>query len=199
MPNYLRHFQPGGTFFFTVVTAERRRLFSDETARTYLRTAIRTVQAERPFEMVAIVLLPDHIHCIWTLPEDDADFPARWSCIKRHFTKQWIADHNETIISPARHQHREHGVWQKRFWEHRIRDETDLIHHVNYIHYNPLKHSLASCPHAWPWSSFHRWVKEGYYREDWLCCCEGRQPVAPDLGQIIVAGESNGVQGTPYE
>jgi len=88
MPNYLRHFQPGGTFFFTVVTAERRRLFSDEMARTYLRIAFRTVQADLPFDLTAAVLLPDHIHCIWTLPPDDTNYSARWSCIKRRFTKQ---------------------------------------------------------------------------------------------------------------
>lgn len=158
-------------------------------ARTYLRTAIRTVQAEQPFDMVAVVPLPNHIHCIWTLPEDDSDFSTRWSCIKRRFTKQWIVGHAETIISNTRRKHRECGVWQKRFWEHRIRDETDLIHHINYIHYNPLKHSLTSCPHAWPYSSFHRWVKDGYYTQDWLCTCEGRQLVVPDFGQIVVAGE----------
>lgn len=128
MPNYLRHFQSGGTFFFTVVTAERRPLFADDIARAYLRTAIRTVQAEQPFDMVAVVLLPDHLHCIRTLPEDDSDFSTRWSCIKRRFTKQWIVGHTETIISDTRRKHRECGVWQKRFWEHRIRDETDLIH-----------------------------------------------------------------------
>ena len=173
MPNYLRHFQPGGTFFFTVVTAERRPLFSDEAARAYLRIAIRTVQADLPFDLTAIVLLPDHIHCIWTLPADDTNYSARWSCIKRHFTKQWIADHDETVISL----HTSQAPGARRLAEtilgtpHSRRER--LIHHVNYIHYNPLKHSLASCPHAWPYSSFHRWVKEGYYREDWLCTLRG--------------------------
>lgn len=110
MPNYLRHFQPGGTFFFTVVTAERRPLFTDDTARSYLRTAIHEVQAEQPFNMVAIVLLLDHIHCIWTLPENDSNFSARWSCIKRRFTKQWLSDHgDEATISYTRHRHRECG------------------------------------------------------------------------------------------
>ncbi len=90
MPNYRRQFQTGGTFFFTVVTAQRCNLFSDGVARAYLRTAISTVQSEQPFDIVAIILLPDHIHCIWTLPENDSDFSARWSCIKRCFTKQWI-------------------------------------------------------------------------------------------------------------
>jgi len=190
MPNYHRPFQPGGTFFFTVVTAERRDLFSDDIARGYLRTAISAVQAEQPFDIVAIVLLPNHIHSIWTLPEDDSDFSARWSCIKRRFTKQWIAARSEEVaVSPTRRRHREHGVWQKRFWEHLIRDENDMIHHVNYIHYNPVKHGLVSCPRAWAYSSFHRWVKEGYYKEDWLCRCEGRQPIIPDFGQIVATGE----------
>jgi len=187
MSNYRRRSQPGGTFFFTVVTAERRPLFSDNAARAYLRAAISTVQAEQPFKVSAIVLLPDHIHCVWTLPENDADYSARWSCIKRLFTKQWIADHRtEAAISQTRRGHRECGVWQKRFWEHRIRDEADMIHHVNYIHYNPVKHSLASCPHAWAYSSFHQWVKEGYYREDWLCICDGRQAVMPDFGSVTL-------------
>ncbi len=190
MPNYRRQFQTGGTFFFTVVTAQRCNLFSDGVARAYLRTAISTVQSEQPFDIVAIILLPDHIHCIWTLPENDSDFSARWSCIKRCFTKQWIGSHHdETAISPARRKHRERGVWQKRFWEHRIRDERDMIHHVNYIHYNPVKHLLVTCPHAWAHSSFHQWVKEGYYKEDWLCICDGRRPMMPGCGTIAIAGE----------
>ena len=190
MPNYRRQFEPGGTFFFTVVTAQRRNLFVDDTARAYMRNAISTVRARQPFDILAIVLLPNHIHCIWTLPEDDANFSARWSCIKRLFTKQWIADHRDQVaVSPTRREHRECGVWQKRFWEHRIRDEEDMIRHVNYIHYNPVKHGLVQCAHAWAHSSFHRWVKEGYYREDWLCDCDGGRVGIPDFAQISVAGE----------
>ena len=90
----------------------------------------------------------------------------------------------EGSISATRKAHREHGVWQRRYWEHRIRDEKDMIHHVNYIHYNPVKHGLVRCPHNWPYSSFHRWVKDGYYRADWLCDCAGGLPEPPDFTDL---------------
>ena len=144
MPNYRRQFDPGGMFFFTLVTAGRRSLFSDETARRHLRAALRTEQAEHPFDLLAIALLPEHVHCIWKLPEGDSDFSLRWSRIKRRFTQQWIAaGGGEAAISKTRRDRRERGVWQKRFWEHRIRDEEDMMRHVNYIHYNPVKHGLG--------------------------------------------------------
>jgi putative transposase len=190
MPNYRRPFFPGGMFFFTLVTERRQYLFSNARARRYLRNAISAEQAEHPFELKAIVLLPEHLHCIWQLPERDGDFSRRWSRIKRRFTKLWIgADGGEVTVSQARQRHRECGVWQKRFWDHCIRSEEDMIHHVNYIHYNPIKHGLVHCPHAWPYSSFHRWVAEGYYREDWLCDCAGEQTTVPEFAQITVAGE----------
>jgi putative transposase len=172
MPNYRRLFQPGGTFFFTVVTHDRRELFRSDEARRCLHDAIRAVQDERPFELVATVLLPQHLHCIWKLPAGDCDFSKRWGRVKSGFTKLWLAGGGrDTAISAARAKHRESGVWERRFWEHRIRDEEDFIRHVNYIHYNPVKHGLARCPHAWPYSSFPRWVEQGYYRRDWLCDC----------------------------
>lgn len=189
MPNYRRPFDPGGVFFFTVVAERRVPVFSHARARRDLRPAIRTVQAERPFEMTAIVLLPEHLHCIWRLPEGDSDFSTRWSCLKRRFTQTWLgAGGVETDVSASRRNRRERGVWQKRFWDHRLRNEDDMIHHVNYIHYNPIKHGLVRCPHAWPWSSFHRWVKEGYYRADWLRDCSGGQ-APPDFTGLVVPGE----------
>ncbi len=176
-------------FFFTVVTERRVPVFSHARARRDLRRAIRTVQTVRPFEMTAIVLLPEHLHCIWQLPEGDSDFSTRWSWLKRSFTQAWLgAGGPETGISVSRRNRRERGVWQKRFWEHRLRHEDDMIHHVNYIHYNPIKHGLVRCPHAWPWSSFHRWVKEGYYRKDWLCDCDSPQ-APPDFAGLVVPGE----------
>ncbi len=190
MSNYRRQFDPGGMFFFTVVTAGRWCLFLDERARLYLRNAIRIEQAEHPFDLIAIALLPNHLHCIWKLPEADSDYSSRWSRIKRRVTKQWIAaGGDEAAISKTRHERRERGVWQKRFWEHRVRDEEDMIRHVNHIHYNPVKHGLVHCAHAWVHSSFHRWVKEGYYRQDWLCDCGGGRVGVPDFAQISVAGE----------
>lgn len=190
MPNYRRTFLAGGTFFFTLVTQSRRPLFADDTPRRLLGQAIRTVQAEQPFEVVAIVLLPEHLHCIWTLPEEDQDYPIRWARIKKLFVEVWTAaGGNEAAISCARLKRHERGVWQKRFWEHRIRNERDMMHHVNYIHYNPVKHGLVHCPHAWPHSSFHRWVKQGYYTENWLCDCAGPQQVPPDLTSMPDTGE----------
>jgi putative transposase len=185
MPEYRRAYEQGGMFFFTVVTHRRRRLLSKAQAREYLRSSILSVQADLPFELIAIVLLPDHLHCIWKLPEGDADFPIRWACIKRGFSKLWIAGGgSESEVSDARREHRERGVWQRRFWEHRIRDEDDMVRHVNYIHYNPVKHGLVRCPHKWPYSSFQRWVEEGYYKQDWLCDCNGRAPAVLDFANI---------------
>lgn len=168
-------------FFFTLVTNQRRNLFSKNTAREYLRQAILEEKEQHPFDMVAVVLLPDHLHCIWELPENDADFSKRWGRIKSRFSKKWIyIGGKEAKISQARRKHRERGIWQKRFWEHRIRDEDDLMRHVNYIHFNPVKHSLVRCPHEWPYSSFDQWVKEGYYQYDWLCDCEDRKPIVSE-------------------
>jgi putative transposase len=148
---YRRAFQPGGSFFFTVVTARRRPVFSSEIAVALLRDAFRAVRQKRPFDIDAIVVLPDHLHCIWTLPEDDADFMTRWRLIKTWFSKHaGLKD-----------------VWQHRYWEHVLRDERDFIKHVDYIHYNPVKHGWASKVIDWPYSSFHRYVKHGLCAEDW--------------------------------
>jgi putative transposase len=134
---------------------------------------------------VAFVLLPEHFHCIWKLPEQDCDYSIRFGRIKKEFTQLWLADGgDEGVISDARKRHHERGIWQKRFWEHTIRDEEDLIHHVNYIHYNPVKHGLVNCPHQWPFSSFHRWAKEGYYNPEWLCYCDSKKPQPPNFDQI---------------
>lgn len=185
MARYRRAYQPGGTFFFTIVTNNRRKIFHNPQARNLLHEAIRKVQAERPFEVPAIVVLPEHLHCIWKLPVEDADFSVRWSCIKRNFTKSWLrAGGTEGSVRPYRAKLRERGVWQRRFWEHRIRSEDDFIKHVNYIHYNPVKHNLAACPHLWPYSSFHRWAKEDHYAADWLCRCDKGKLEPPDFGDI---------------
>jgi putative transposase len=190
MPNYRRTFLEGGTFFFTLVTQRRRRIFANDAARRSLGEAFRTIQNQQPFEMVAVVLLPDHLHCIWTLPEDDADYPSRWAAIKRGFAESWTAaGGGEAVISDARHRRHERGVWQKRFWEHRIRNHADMARHVDYIHFNPVKHDLVQCPHAWPYSSFLRWVRDGYYRRDWLCDCGRRRDVPPELLDLPGAGE----------
>jgi putative transposase len=134
---------------------------------------------------LAFVLLPDHFHCIWKLPDNDSDFSIRLGCIKKEFTQLWMAKGGEELaVSSARKKHHERGIWQKRFWEHTIRDEKDLIRHVNYIHYNPVKHSLVNCPHQWPFSSFHCWAKEGYYNQDWLCDCGVKKLKPPRFDEI---------------
>ena len=190
MADYRRMYEPGGMFFFTVVTHQRRRLFLHDKARSYLHDSIRQVQLKYPFKMVSIVLLPDHLHCIWKLPEGDEKFSTRWACIKKEFSKLWVAGGGrEAKVSDARRKHREYGIWQRRFWEHRIRNEDDFIRHVNYIHYNPIKHCLVQCPHQWPHSSFHRWVKDGYYKENWLCDCEQKGLKQPDFASMSTVGE----------
>ena len=149
---YRRAFVPGATFFFTVVTARRRPLFGDAAACDLLRQAFRHVATQHPFTVNAIVVLPDHLHCLWTLPPGDADYPTRWRLIKTRVT-QGCGDGG--------------ALWQPRYWEHLVRDETDYRQHVEYIHYNPVKHGYAAHPSEWPHSSFQRYVREGLYPAAW--------------------------------
>jgi putative transposase len=189
MPNYRRAFRPGGTFFFTLVTYRRARFLCDDLARPLLHRAIDACRAVSPFRIDAFVLLPDHLHAIWTLPDGDASFSTRWARIKRSFTLSWTAAGGwEGAISDSRRDNRRRGVWQRRFWEHVVLDETDLERHFNYIHYNPVKHGLARCPDAWRWSSFHRLVREGVYDPKWCCGCDGTPVAVPDFGGLDIEG-----------
>ncbi|MDZ4819843.1 MAG: transposase [Planctomycetota bacterium] len=168
MSDYRRWFVPGGTYFFTVVTYNRYPFFRDDLARLLLGTAIREVQRELPFEMTAIVLLPEHLHCIWTLPSNDANYPERWTRIKERFTTKWIkGGGHEEPVTAAQQERGNRGIWQRRYWEHTIQDQRDLEQHCDYIHYNPVKHGLVSRVVDWQWSSFHRFVAEGQYSSDW--------------------------------
>jgi putative transposase len=162
---YRRVHSPGGTFFFTVLTFNRQTIFNHKNARTVLRDAFQHVRKNHPFTIDAIVLLPDHLHTIWTLPEDDGDYPTRWRLIKSYFTRNW--KDRPIVQSASRIKKGEQAVWQRRYWEHQIRDEDDFIQHVEYIHYNPVKHELVSAPHLWSHSSFHDFVKRGVYEQDW--------------------------------
>jgi putative transposase len=170
MPDYRRLFQPGGTYFFTVVTERRSPWLCDKRARDIFRDAIRRCRARWPFAIDAIVLLPDHLHTIWTLPRGDAAYPRRWAAIKRTFSAGWLAEGgSEQVVSAGRLRQRRRGVFLPRYWEHSIRDELDFERHVDYIHYNPVKHGLVECPREWPYSSFHRYVRAGDYPPDWSC------------------------------
>jgi putative transposase len=156
MPRYIRAQQPGGTFFFTVVTHRRRKLFYDINNRMIFKKVIMEVQSTHPFNVDAWVLLPEHLHCIWTLPERDMDFSKRWGLIKAKFSKEskW---------------HRTNSVWQNRFWEHLIRNDQDFQRHLDYIHYNPVKHGLVNGPIEYPWGSFQQHVAKGNYQKNWGC------------------------------
>lgn len=160
MSRYRRRFAPGGTWFFTVNLQER-----ESTALTdeidLLRAVWRHVLREHPFRTEAVVILPDHLHAIWTLPPGDTDFPTRWRKIKAGFSMHCRA---EGKASPSKVRKGEKGIWQRRFWEHLIRDEHDLAAHVHYCHWNPVRHGLVASPADWPHSSIHRRVGETHAR-----------------------------------
>jgi REP-associated tyrosine transposase len=175
MPEYRRSFVPGGTFFFTQVTEGRAGFLCEAGARQILRQSLVSARERWPFRTDAMVLLPDHWHAVWSLPEGDTGYSKRIAYAKKEFTKGWLAVGGvEQAVSTSRQRNRRRGVWQRRFWEYTIRDEEDWRRHCEYIHYNPVKHGLVTCPHAWPYSTFHRWVREGWVEADWGCTCNGR-------------------------
>ncbi|WP_134677194.1 REP-associated tyrosine transposase [Ectopseudomonas khazarica] len=168
MPNYRRARVPGATYFFTVNLHDRG---SDLLIREIdlLRETVRATKARHPFHIDAWVVLPEHMHCLWTLPPGDADFARRWKVIKFAFSRRLPS--TETL-NASQQNRRERGIWQRRYWEHLIRDERDYQHHFDYIHYNPLKHGHVQRLVDWPYSSFHRAVAEGIYPADWCAVPE---------------------------
>ncbi|MCY1293092.1 REP-associated tyrosine transposase [compost metagenome] len=164
MSNYRRAKDPGALYFFTLVTHQRKPVLTCPDVRRFLRAAIVHTRTRYPFGIHGWVLLPDHLHCIWELRGDDYDFARRWAIIKRRVSQQWSGTGQRSASRVTRG---ELGLWQRRFWEHRIRDEEDYQRHMDYLHWNPVKHGLVTRVHDWPWSSFHRLVREGVYPNDW--------------------------------
>lgn len=156
MPDYHRLRIPGSCYFFTLVT-HRRYPILNERALPHLKAALLSATMRMPFRIPAIVVLPDHLHCLWSLPTGDADFSRRWQFIKASFTRR-LKRMDKNICLP---------IWQNRYWEHCVRDDADFQRHLDYIHYNPVKHGYVTRPCDWPWSSFRSHVDRGYYSEDW--------------------------------
>lgn len=162
---YRRVLVAGGTYFFTVNLADRRQSLLIDYIDN-LRQSVRKTRELYPFEIIAWVVLPDHLHTIWSLPPGDTDFSMRWNRIKGAFSRS-IPVHE--MRSSSRTRKRERGLWQRRFWEHLIRNETDLQHHIDYIHFNPVKHGYVRRVRDWPYSTFHGFVREGQLTPDWGC------------------------------
>jgi putative transposase len=179
MTDYRRRRVEGGTYFFTLVTFERNTFLTTPEARDILHEAWMFVMNRQPFTTEAICLLPDHIHCIWTLPEGDSDYSTRWKEIKRRFSHHYRDACAELDVpGESRQKKMEQAFWQRRFWEHTIHGQEDYDRHVDYIHYNPVKHGLTASAGEWEWSSFRRFVQQGYYGMDW-----GRQGIEVSVSE----------------
>jgi len=175
MSNYRRACITGSTVFFTANSHQRRPIFVEPSFRFALRSAFQQTRFEFPFKINALVLLPDHLHCTWTLPNEDNNIPIRWSMIKRLVTKQIGAQYIlNNSLSPSRKKRNESTIWQRRYWEHHILSEADYTSHLNYCYRNPVKHGLVNSVKDWKYSTFHRDVKYGLYPKDW---CSNEQLV----------------------
>jgi putative transposase len=162
MVRYRRNRVQGGTYFFTVTLADRRSTALVDHI-DMLRAAFRTTRQERPFTIDAIVILPDYLHAILTLPQGDTDFSGRWRRIKGHFSTRMIA----AGAALKRRGNGDLALWQRRYWEHTIRDDGDFERHIDYIHFNPVKHQLVTRVRDWLHSSFHLYVRRGILPADW--------------------------------
>jgi len=184
MTSWRRAYLPGGTFFFTVVTCDRSPILTTPLGRVLLQEVTVECRRQWPFDLAAVVLLPDHLHALWRLPEGDTDYSKRWGWLKKELTKRWLArGGTERPVSDSQQRNRRRGVFQRRFWEHLIRDERDLERHMDYIHYNPVKHGLVGRVSEWPWSSFHRFVRAGEYPADWGCGPMEFEDLAETVGE----------------
>ena len=188
MSDYRRNLLPGGTFFLTVVTYDRRPILTEGLGRTKLSNAIKKIREKRPFELVATVLLPDHWHLLMSLPSDDDKYSLRMKQIKEEFTREWLGGGGiEAEVTASQRLRGDRGVWQPRFWEHTVKDEDDLEACVDYIHWNPVKHGLVENVCDWPWSSFHRFVRGGQYDINWGQTAPKtiRKKIAEDWGEAL--------------
>lgn len=182
MPDYRRWWVKGGTFFFTVVTYDRMPILCTPLARRLLKSAYAQTSERHRFEDLAMVLLPDHLHAVWRLPDGDTAYDRRWSMLKSCFTRAWLLEGGEERPTSASQAGRgRRGVWQRNYWAHWIEDQDDLARHLDYLHYNPVHHGLVDCPHQWRFSTFGRCVREGLYEPRWGCACDGRERAAPDF------------------
>jgi putative transposase len=164
---YRRVKQEGATYFFTVVTHRRRPLFKDPQTVAWLEAAIQATRLRHPFEIDAQVVLPDHLHTLWTLPAHDANYSTRWRLIKEAFTRTFIKHRGMPDPEGIDRKRGEQAVWQRRFWEHTISGERDFGTHLDYIHLNPVQHGLVRAPSDWPHSTYKSWVGRGAYDKTW--------------------------------
>jgi len=165
--SHFRRIRSGPTYFFTLVSYHRRPILCDDVIRSALRTAFDRTRERLPFTVDAIVLMPDHLHCIWTLPYGDLDISRRWSQIKHHVSWNCRGLYDDFICSESRRSRGEAAIWQRRFYERMIKSDIELERYTDYIHYNPVKHGHAASAADWPYSSFRRYVGNGMYPMDW--------------------------------
>ena len=193
MPQYCRARIPGGSYFFTVVAERRQPILTSEAVRRALREAIQVVRRERPFRIDGWVLLPDHLHAVWTMPPGDDDYATRWRLIKAQVTHRLgEAWRNPSVMTARRRAKAQGSLWQHRYWERWLRDENDVRRHLDYLHFNPAKHGLVPRVADWPWSSFHRYVASGVYPNEW-----GDVSGGSSLAVSEAAGETNGGSDDP--
>ncbi len=188
MVHYRRVFLKGGTYFFTVNLKNRQSSLLID-AVDLLRESFLYTQNKKPFTIIAIVILPEHLHCIWQLPESDKDYPARWKSIKSHFTRQI----KKSGMHIKQNNHHEHNIWQRRYWEHTIRDDNDLTQHIDYIHYNPVKHGWVKSVKDWEYSSFHKYVKNGTLPLNWGSNIESNDLIGYGERSLDAATRNQGI------